>query len=425
MAKVLTVFKYKLKILFSQKSFLVTMILIPLFLTFITGYALKFEKYSEIPVAICDLDNTDYSKMIIDRIKKKEGFKIIVTNEAGAVDLVKNYKAESAFIIKNGFKDNLISGNIEGIIEQVTSPSSSSHEVIKEIIGSEIARIMLNISAADWVINEYTKLGMFSLYSGSSSGQVEKQRIWDEAWQYTDALWEPEPPMKLELKEFNNGSIVPEEDDSGKDSSGGSISLSAFGMLVAFLAFLIMFNSSWLVEEKENGTLKRIISGPDALTALFVGNILSLLFFGIIQIVIFAAICKLIFKVSIFASASSIIVLFIYLLSITGISLLISCILKTRLQLQAGAPLFAIITGFIGGCFWNITSMGGIVKTISLFTPQGLALDLLGRYGIQPSSEGFLAEAGAILSSFPAIVLILIAVITMSSGYILVKKLRY
>ena len=54
MFKVITVLKYKLKILFSDKS-LIAMTVIPLFLTLITGYALRFEKYNEIPVAICDL----------------------------------------------------------------------------------------------------------------------------------------------------------------------------------------------------------------------------------------------------------------------------------------------------------------------------------------------------------------------------------
>lgn len=347
MVKVLTVLKYKLKILFSDKSFLIAMTVIPLFLTLITGYALRFEKYNEIPVAICDLDDTDYSNMILERVKGKKGFKILQTDENKAIKLVKDYKVESAFIFKEGFKENILSGETKGIIEQIAHPSSISQEIIKEIIGSEVARIMLNTDSADWVINEYIKLNKLP----SETQSDEKEQIWNEAWEYTDSLWEPEPPMKLKFENIREDTIgTPESKKTTSQeegvsqekniSKGGTISSSAFGMLIAFIMFLIMFNSSWLVDEKENGTLKRIISGPGALTALFIGNILSLLIIGIIQVVLFSTICSLIYGVDIFTRASNIIIILIYLFSVIGISLFISSLLKTRLQLQAGAPLF-------------------------------------------------------------------------------------
>lgn len=419
MVKVVTVLKYKLKILFSDKSFLIAMTAIPLFLTLITGYALKFEKHNEIPVAICDVDNTDYSQMIINGISKIKGFKIFLTDEITAIKLVKDYKVECAFIIKEGFKDNIISGDIRGIIEQVAHPSSVSQEVIKEIIGGEVARIMLNVSAADWVVNEYIRLNELSL-----NDTEKKERIWNEAWQYTDSLWEPEPPMKLEFKEVHEGSVYTVENQ--KDSFHvSSISSSAFGMLIAFIMFLIMFNSSWLVDEKENGTLKRIISGPGAITALFAGNILSLLLIGIVQIILFAAISGLVFGVDIFIKPVNIAILFIYLLCVIGISLFISSLLKTRLQLQAGAPLFSIITGFLGGCFWNYANTGGIIKTISLFTPQGLALDLFSRYSQQVSGKVLPATIGSLLSSVPAIALLALASVMTLLSYFSIKGLRY
>ncbi len=420
MFKVITVLKYKLKILFSDKSFLIAMTVIPLFLTLITGYALRFEKYNEIPVAICDLDNTDYSNMILERVKEKKGFKILPTDENKAIKLVKDYKVESAFIIKEGFKENILSGETKGIIEQIAHPSSISQEIIKEIIGSEVARIMLNTDAADWVINEYIKLNKLP----SETQSDEKGQIWNEAWEHTDSLWEPEPPMKLEFEEVHEGTIgtVESEKNTFQDST---ISSSAFGMLIAFIMFLIMFNSSWLVDEKENGTLKRIISGPGALTALFAGNILSLLIIGILQVVLFSTICSIFFGVDIFTRTSSIIIIFIYLLCVIGISLFVSSILKTRIQLQTGAPLFSIITGFIGGCFWNFTDMGGIMKTISLFTPQGLALDLFSRYGQQISDKTIPAVTGTILTTTSAIILLALAIGLTLVSYVSIKRLRY
>lgn len=428
MDKVFTVLIYKLKILFSDKGFLLTMTIIPLLLTFITGYALRFEKHSEIPIAICDMDGTDYSGMIVDSIKNSKGFKVYIASEKEAVMLVRDYKAECAFIIREGFKDGIISGNIKGIIEQLAPPSSISQDILKEAVGGAVARLILNVCAADWVVNEYSNLNRLSL----DDAEI-KEQVWNEAWQYTDSLWEPEPPMKLEFREVRK-----EAPHAGKEMShpveaenenslAGSISSSAFGMLVAFLMFLIMFNSSWLVDEKENRTLQRVISGPGALNALFSGNIISLFIIGIVQIFLFSTISWLIFGADIFLNTLNIAILLIYLLCIIGISIFISTLLKTRLQLQSGAPLFAIITGFLGGCFWNFPGMGGAVKTLSLLTPQGLALDLFSRYGLKASGKAMPAAESivAMLSSAPSAALLAITFITILLSYIQIKRLRY
>jgi ABC-type multidrug transport system permease subunit len=188
-----------------------------------------------------------------------------------------------------------------------------------------------------------------------------------------------------------------------------------------------MFNSSWLVDEKENGTLQRLISSSGALSSLFFGNILSLLFVGSVHVVLFAAVSKIIFGIDLLLNPINILVLFLYLLCTIGISLLISSILKTRLQLQSGAPLFSIITGFIGGCFWNFSEISGIIKTVSLFTPQGLALDLFNKYGLI-EAEGFSQRASILktmILSPQALILLTVALITTLLSYELIKRLRY
>ena len=424
MGKVITVLKYKLKILFSDKSFLIIITLIPLLLTFITGYALRFEKYNEIPIAICDNDDTDYSHMVLYGIQKRSIFKTYTVDEKQAIKLVKDNKVECAFIIKKGFKNNIITGNVTGIIDQVAHPSSVSKDIVREIVGSEVSRLILNVSAADWVVNEYINLKVLS-----PEDIAKKESIWNEAWLYTNSLWEPEPPMKVEFKELRQDKVYKQdtEGSENKNITAGSISFSAFGMLVAFLMFLIMFNSSWLVDEKENGTLQRLISSSGALSSLFFGNILSLLFVGAVHVVLFAAVSKIIFGIDLLLNPINILVLFLYLLCTIGISLLISSILKTRLQLQSGAPLFSIITGFIGGCFWNFSEISGIIKTVSLFTPQGLALDLFNKYGLI-EAEGFSQRASILktmILSPQALILLTVALITTLLSYELIKRLRY
>ena len=159
--------------------------------------------------------------------------------------------------------------------------------MIGEIIGGEISRIILNITAADWVVSEYDKLKADNRIK-SAYEAIDINTLWQEAWDYTNSLWDSGPAMTIDYVETEKSGNINNESNTSDFSSGAdSISSAAFGMLTAFIMFLIMFNSSWLVEEKENGTLKRIISGPGAISALFTGNVLSLVFIGFMQIILF------------------------------------------------------------------------------------------------------------------------------------------
>lgn len=369
MDKVLVVVKYKLKILLSDWVFLTAMVIIPIILTFITGFALRYEMENQVPVAICDLDNSAYSASIIESIQEKEGFRFILTDEKTAIGLVRDYKAEAAYIIKKGFMENLLAGNNTRLIEVITSPQSISTDVLAEIFGGEISRIMLNIAAADWVKTEYKRI--FPQNSHES-----QEAFWQEAFDFTDSLWVTGGQTNAVFEELDSGVLT---DTPLKPAS--PVSTAALGMLTAFIMFFIMFNSSWLVEERENGTLSRIISGPGAIGAMFAGNILSLFIAGLIQVFLFSAVTSFIFKINLFSTPSSFAILFIYLMAVISISLAASSVLKTRIQLEAAAPMFSIITGFLGGCFFDFSSLNVKLKTISLFTPQGVALDLFSKGG--------------------------------------------
>ena len=95
----------------------------------------------------------------------------------------------------------------------------------------------------------------------------------------------------MEYSEFKDGIII-------KDANPlyGTVEASALGMLSAFLMFLIMFNSSWLIEERENSTIKRLVAGTNALGFVFAGNILTLLFIGLVQILFFGLVSSALFE---------------------------------------------------------------------------------------------------------------------------------
>jgi len=382
----------------SDRLFFAAMVIIPLLITVVTGYALRNEKAGSIKIAVVDKDNTDLSRVLIERLSAKEGIDLKNVDSEYALDLLKNNEVEEVFIIKRGFKDRIINGENEELIDVLKSPYSFSAEFAGEVVAGEVMRLLSNSVAVNWIADEYRKLGI----------EVD-DNLEDEILKYAESQWEPEPLMTIRYQEME-GNMAKDMDRALLPSS----TAASVGVIIVFIMFYVLFCSGWLVEERISGTLKRLVSGLHTLGYSFVGSILALMLLGILQIVLFFTVCRVVFDVVVFTSAWSYVVIFAYLLSVISISMFLSSILKTPSQLQAGAPVLALLMGFAGGCFWNFVEMPKSLKTLSLLTPQGWTLEGINSLLVNPSEPGIAIRS--------VMVLLIVSLILLPLSYIIIKR---
>jgi ABC-2 type transport system permease protein len=382
----------------SDRLFFAAMVIIPLLITVVTGYVLRDEKADSVKIAIVDQDNSDFSRILIERLSVKEGIDLKNIDGEYALDLLENNEVEEIFIIKSGFKDRIINGENEELIDIMKSPSSFSAEFVGEVVAGEVMRLLSNSVAVDWITSEYRRFG-----------KEVNDNLEDEILEYVESQWEPEPLMTIRYQEMEGSVAKDMERVSMPASTAASV-----GVIIVFIMFYVLFCSGWLIEERVSGTLKRLVSGLHTLGYSFVGSILALMFLGILQMILFLTICKTVFDVVVFTSAWSYIVIFVYLLSVISISLFLSSILKTPSQLQAGAPVLALLMGFVGGCFWNFVEMPKSLKALSLLTPQGWTLKGINSLLISP------LEPDSAIQSI--IVLLVISLILLPLSYIIIKR---
>lgn len=395
--KLLLISYYKLKLLLKDRMLLAAMVIIPLIIAAASGSALRHEKQNTIPLTISDEDSTDYSKTLISRLLKKEGLKIEITSRENSLKLLENNKAEAAIIIAKGFEEKIRSGTHTGIIEMAKAPSSISTEFIKEVVADEVVRFTSAQTAADWVFAQYKKMGL-----------PVRPDFKEEVIKDVDSHWQPKPLMTVDYKEIGSDNVI--EVDKAKVPAA---SASSAGLLVIFIMFYLLFCSGWLVEEKRNGTLKRLTAGSNALGIYFAGNILALMTAGIAQVILLSAIENCISGVTIFPGIWAYLLLFIYILCVISIGLFLSAILKTPSQLQAVAPLFALFTGFAGGCFFNTVEISEGMRKISLATPEGWVLEGINKLFAGPQDLSSIAV--------PALILLIISLILLPISYIIIR----
>lgn len=397
--KLFTVTYYKLKMMLSDKFLIAAMVIIPLFITITTGYALRHEKLNTIPLAFVDEDGSAYSSLLIQRLKEKEGLQLHLSDRKKAVEMLKSNKVEAVFVIKEGFEERITLRENDGIIEMLKSPASYSSVFIQEVVAGEVIRFTSSQLAADWVARQYSRLKLPS-----------DTKLKDEVISKVDAQWEPEPLMTVNYVELDNG-IAKKTDRVYMPAA----TATSAGIIVVFIMLYVLFSSGWIIEERRNGTLKRLVSGPDALGYSFLGSVISLAISGTLQLLLFGSINKLVFKVDLFPGFWSYVIFGAYLFSVIGISMFLSAILRTPAQLQAGAPVFALLSGFAGGCFWNFVEVSEGLKRLSLFTPQGWALEGINRLLINSGDFGGILLSTAVLLSMALILLPLSYMIIKSS----------
>lgn len=395
--RLLTVTYFKLKMLLADRLFFAAMIIIPLLITIAAGYALRYEKLNTIPLAIVDEDMSDSSELLLDRLAAKEGISLTKTDRGSAMEMLEDNEAEQVYIISAGFEASILNGESEGLIEMHSSPASYSEGFTREVVAAEAIRIIMANTAANNVLLKYEELGI-----ERGSGFRE------EITGYSDAFWEPEPIFTIDYRELKGDAA-----ESVERVSMPAASASSTGLIIAFIMFFMLFSSGWLVEERTNGTIKRLGAGNRALAVSFQGSVLALFAAGALQILMFSVVLKLFFDIVLFTGFYSYLVLAAYLFAVISISMFLSSVLKTQTQLQAGAPVVALLTGFAGGCFWNFIEMPERVRFLSLLTPQGWTLSAVNALMLDPGSISAVV--------MPLLVLFSVSLVLLPASYVIIN----
>jgi ABC-2 type transport system permease protein len=239
------------------------------------------------------------------------------------------------------------------LVTVVKSPSTYSAELIKEIVASEVLRIYSTDFTYNWLRRNFNDINRSEI-----SERLEEK-------------WQPNPIMTITYEEI--------EVESKGD---GNITIPPFaaaslGLLILFIMLGLLFGSGWLCEEKINGTIQRAMSVKGALRQLFMGNIAALFIMGLFLTIIFTGMQRVFFGVLLIKGPLSFLVIVLYILCVSSISMFMSAVFRSSHQLQASAPVLALVSGIMGGCLWNFAGVPKPLLSIALLTPQGWALRAL------------------------------------------------
>ncbi|MBU0708882.1 ABC transporter permease [Patescibacteria group bacterium] len=306
-------------------TFLIVLLVFPLSLMFLFGYALKF-KVDNIELALLDLDRSQESMALVEELKDEDRLVILQdVNEDDIKQRLDEGKIKAALVIPEGFEEDVDNQKrVEfSLIVDGTKPLSymAISEILSEIIVDENRRL----------VGE--RLSEMNLDFETHLIAVDEEVLYNP--DFTD-------------KDFFIPGII-------------GVVVTTVTMLLACMA---------VVKEKETGTIETIFAAPIPRAVFIIGKCVPYTLIGLASLLISTALGIYWFHVpfvgSIFLFGA---LSFLFILSSLGLGLLFSTFVQNTIQATFCVILFVIISILLSGFIFPIASMPEAIQKIVLVLP--------------------------------------------------------
>jgi ABC-2 type transport system permease protein len=363
MRRILAIAGLNLQQLFRDRSELIGTIALPLLLTWVFGSAFGAGAAAKTLVPVSDLDNSSYSRLVTKLVDEPVGIVTQSVAPAEAYQLVRDGKATVAVIIPRGFS-KAIEQHTGARIETVRDPGSSEAQGVVELVQGAANRLAADAEAA--------RVTAIVLQQGNGGTYPSNAPNFRELYSEADRFWSPDPPVSIESK------AVLASSSHATELKASSTTHYSLGFTVFFVLMVALSGAGGIVEERELGTLRRLLATPSSRGQVILGKVLGVAGVAAFEALVLVGFGALIFGVA-WGDAPVAVALTLgaLVLASTGLGIMLSALVKTRSQLSAITPVLSTAMAMIGGCYWPIDITPPFMQTLALATPTGWAMRAL------------------------------------------------
>ena len=406
-----------------DRSELVSVLVLPVILTLIFGLAFGSGDGGEVRVAFTDDDSSRYSQQLREMLAEHEdAFTLVELPAKTAEDEVSDGKSAAWVRVPSGFGTAVASG-ARGHIEIVRDPSSNRTLAAAEIVQGAASRLAADALAARLALDALADArGVFeagplpsapeggaTAVAGSSpppggegaSGQrhggpsldpiravpvgdlpaavrgalgetfpyLDQDPDFEQVYDDADAFWEPDPPVGVA------STAVTPSDVRGDATHAEGFAQYSLGFTVMFVLFIALGSAGGILEERENGTLQRLLVTPTTKRRILGGKIIGVLATASIEAAILIVLGMVAFDVPWGRDPLALLMIVgSYILCATGFAVLVSALVRTRSQMSSLGTVSAVALAMLGGAYWPIEVVSPVMRRIADFTFTGWAM---------------------------------------------------
>jgi ABC-2 type transport system permease protein len=359
MSRVWNLARLNLMQVLKDRTGLITLIVVPLMLTFIFGSVLGGGE-RRIPVAVADLDGSAQSREIVSALDETS-YQITRTGESEAAAMASSGEAAAALVIPKGFAADVL-GGVDTKVRILKDPRSTSSIAIVEAVTGRVQRVAANAATVRIVQRAFRDA------SAVTGGHYSPPPPAD-VYAYADRIWSPDPPLSV--------SDVPVTVSKVRGSATQAMGFQQYsmGFTLMFMMFMGLGSAGGFLDEREQGTLARLLTTPTSRTELVAGKVLGIYLTVLFEAAIMVGFGAFVFNVPWGDDPLGVVMIIAaFGLATTGLGVMISTLVRTRGQVSAMTAVLATALSMLGGSYWPLDIVSPAMRTIALMTPTGWAM---------------------------------------------------
>jgi ABC-2 type transport system permease protein len=345
--KTLTIASLSLKRLLRDRIGLFFVLIFPVVITTLIGFAVFSGSFDTIDVGILNQSDGPLSDSLIDRLAKAPNLDPQpFDNREELETAVRRNSIAAGLVIPPNYDEALGEGTRVQVLF-IPSPRRGSPAAVQTQVSSFLTSQGVLIRAASFATREA---------GGSFSENLERAE---------------------ELRPQDTGAITVTSESLGEkqdDSAFQGFTYPSASNLVLFVFITSLTASSQLVEARRSGIALRMVSTPTSARAVMLGSIFGRFVIALFQGLFIFAVGALLFGVKWGDPLGTAAIIFLFCLVATGIAMLAGAIFRTPEQAGLGVPL-GIGLGMLGGCMWPLEIVGPTMRAIGHATPHAWAMD--------------------------------------------------
>lgn len=376
-----------LKIFFTDKRAIILSLLLPIGL--ITLFALAFggvgaddeEEGTPIAVLYADEDQTTASKNIITELDAIPGIVCIATDTQSAKNQIKSGDQIANIIIHKGYEDALNNGTDIPIELQYDQSRAMEISVLQNLLVSKISSVKGEKDADKGV--DRIMQNMFSNLPAQTQDSIRNN-------------------LKSGLnKENEQEQLITMTSVVGEEESNWGLIQAVAGTAIMMLLFSVRSIGSGMLEEKENGVLKKLLQSPITPFEILFGKMLTAVIVAIFQLSVMFVFSWLAFGLDIFMNLPALIIMILTTaIACSAFGVLLASIVRSKKQADSLSTIIILFMSAIGGSMIPLYIMPAFM--------QDAAVISVNYWSIQGFYDIFWRETGVAGVTQNAIVLIAI-----------------
>jgi ABC-2 type transport system permease protein len=337
-----------LRLRLRDRSVLLFGVIVPLGLTVLFSFIFPDVEEFELPAAVVDLDGGPVAAAFVDELLPELVAADLVipvdaADEAAARALLAEGEISAAWILPAGLSDAVTAGRGAEIAVLVNPDRALAAEVAQGVARGFATRI-----------DEVTLAVATAAVSGVPPEQLEAvgQRA---------ATAEP---------------LVAIEPLIAEDAQLDPIGYLAAGMAAFFVFFTVQYGVTGLLEERQQGTMPRLLAAPIPPAAVQVGKAAGAFVLGIVSTTVLAVASRLLLGASWGPVLGTAILIVALVIAATGLMAFVGSFARTAEQAGNLQSIVAVSLGMLGGVFFPVG--GGVLAAVAVISPHGWFLRGLG-----------------------------------------------